>query len=458
MTLPIRARLTLWYVAVLALIIVALGMFLGYRLRADLVDGLDQTLVTRAQQISLALGSGDFEDIGDVKLSGLPSGNAIAQILDADGRVVQTAGDPDPGKPLVSGAVIRAAGRGSVRGQVQIHHGEDSEPYRYLAVRLSGDRILVLGTPMETIEAAVRRLVILLAVGVPGALALAGAGGFLLASRALRPIDRMTRTAASIGSDDLSARLHAPAIHDEVGRLATTLNQMLARLQAAIEEQRRFTADASHELRTPLSIMQAEIDVALRSPDVSAEGQAALQSTGEEVQRMTRVVEDLLLLARADEGVLELSLAPVDLAEVAAEVAERFRPQAQDKGVTIVADTPLSAMVWGDQERLRRLISNLVGNAVKYTPAGGRIDVVAVADTHWVRLEVADTGVGIAPEALPHVFDRFFRADTARSRADGGAGLGLAISLWIAKAHGGSIDVQSQISRGSRFIVRLPKS
>jgi signal transduction histidine kinase len=232
---------------------------------------------------------------------------------------------------------------------------------------------------------------------------------------------------------------------------------MLDRLHTAITEQRRFTADASHELRTPLAIMQTEIDVALRSPQTPDGSRPVLASIGEEIARTRRIVESLLTLARADEDRLVVASGPVDLREVARSVHDRLRPSAEAKGSALALDVPSEpAVVSGDEVRLDQLLTNLIDNAITYTPAGGTIDVRVDAGNGFVRAEVADDGPGIPAADVPHVFERFHRVDKARTRAGGGAGLGLAICRSIARAHGGDVEVRSTAGAGSVFTVRLP--
>lgn len=457
MALPIRARLTLWYSGVLALILVALGSFLVLRLRSDLLRGLDSTLATRAQQIALAVtgtGEGEFQDVGDApSLAGVPRGDAVAQILAPDGQVLQTSGEAEIEAPLLGRPAVRKAMDGSYRATVAVGGGR--EPYRVLAVGLPRrSRLLVVAASTDPIDVAVRRLILLLATAGPATIGLCGAGGYLLARRALRPIDRMTRAASAIGADDPSGRLDVPRLHDEVGRLGHTLNQMLARLQSGLEEQRRFVADASHELRTPLSLMAGEIDVDLRSSATPAESRATLESLREEVTRMTALVDDLLMLASIDEGAGRPMPSKVDLLALSRDVVARFASRAQRYGIALSVDGD-PVVVWGDEGRLSRVVSNLLDNALKHTPAAGTVSVSVGRGAGSATVSVIDSGVGIAREDLPHIFDRFYRVDKARTRSDGGAGLGLAVCESIVRAHGGTIAMDSTVGEGTAVTIRL---
>lgn len=325
-----------------------------------------------------------------------------------------------------------------------------------LAIGLAGSReVIAVAGPTRDIDRAVGSLIALLAFTIPVALVMSVAGGYLVSARAMRPVDWMTREAAAIGADDLSVRLDVPSTSDEIERLGRTLNQLLSRLSASMEEQRRFTADASHELRTPLSIMRGEIDTTLRSHDLAPDARPALESLGEEVDRMSGLVSDLLTLSRMDAGSAELSRERVRLAELCDKVAGRFSARAAAKAVTLdVQGEDLT--VWADLDLLDRMIGNLVDNAIKYSPPGGLVRLAVRRDGDWADMTVADSGAGIAPEDLPHVFERFWRADKARARAEGGAGLGLSICRWIAEAHCGSIAASSHPGGGTTITVRLP--
>jgi heavy metal sensor kinase len=333
--------------------------------------------------------------------------------------------------------------------------GREREAFRVLAVPIEeGRRAIVVTTSLDSVESSVRRLEALLLVAGPAALAAAGLGGWWLARRALRPVDRMTGEAAEIGMHRLDERIDVPDTADEVARLAETLNAMLDRLEAGVEERRRFTADASHELRSPLAVMGAELDVTLRSPDLQPEAREVLVSAREEVDRMTGIVENLLTLARVDEGRLDLQRVPVDLHEVAEAVAAKFAMVADGRGVRLDAGGE-AAVVEGDPSRLEQVVSNLVDNAVKFSTAGSTVHISSWHDGREAGLTVTDGGPGIPAEALPRVFDRFYRVDASRSRNGGGSGLGLAICREIVDAHGGRLRAASTPGSGSTFTISL---
>ena len=277
-----------------------------------------------------------------------------------------------------------------------------------------------------------------------------------LASRALGPIDRITRTAQRIGGQDLSERLHLSPSSDEVGRLAATFDQMLDRLQGAFQRERQFTADASHELRTPLAMLAGHAELALERTRRPAEYRQALHDIVDDAARLRQLLSELLMLARAEGGREDIPQEPVALNELALDVVEAMTPLAEAHNVTLGLGEVQAATILGDQTRLNQLLINLVDNAIKYTPAGGHIQVAVPGGGGWTRLTVADTGLGIPAEHLPHVFERFYRVDAARARAEGGSGLGLSIADWIARAHGGRIEVASTVGVGTTFTVWLP--
>lgn len=458
--LPIRVRLTAWYAGLLAVILAAVSGFLLLRLRADLVAGVDAAIDERAAQVLLALrgpGEGEFPQVGAAALAGLSRRESAAQLLTPDGRVLERAGDEVAGQSMLDPVRLRQVRPGR-RLRATVRLGPDREPFRLLALQRVGAghrQVLVVATSVEEVDESVGRLRLLLLLAIPGALALASGGGWLLAGLALAPVARMTRQADAIGSDRLHERITVPPARDELARLAGTLNAMLDRLERGVAEQRRLVADASHELRTPLAIMRAELEVGLHGTELPPAAAELLESSAEEVTRMSGVVDDLLTLARADEGRLELAWEPVDLGEVAAAVAGKLRPMAAAKGIglTVEGDAP---ELLADRARIDQVVANLVDNAVKYTGPGGTVRVAVWGEPGAVVLAVRDTGPGIPAEALARVFDRFFRIDAARSRAHGGSGLGLAICKEIVEAHGGRIWAESQPGGGSSFLVTLP--
>jgi heavy metal sensor kinase len=456
MTLGIRTRLTVWYVAALTGMIVALGAFLLVRMRTGLTEVLDEGL--RAGAVfgrSWHQSPSSSTTLTEAVLLRLPAHESAVQTLTPAGEVVQLAGDKEARRPMATSAVRDRARKGPPVILTAVAN-DDSERFRILAAPLPDGTTLVIGTSLEEVDRAVGRLIRLLLVAGPAVLVAAAAGGWFLARRALDPVTRMREAAEQIGVERLHQRVQVPrAEKDDLGRLARTLNAMLARIEDGVESKRRFVADASHELRTPLAIMQSELDVSLRSPTLGDAAREVLESTREEAERMRRIVDDLLTLARIDEGKLELLCEPVDLHALATRVVGEMRPLAQ-AGKLRVSVEGSRVGAWADRQRLEQVVRNLLDNGFKHSPPGSAVCVRVWDRPQEVGLTVTDSGPGIPEEALPHVFDRFFRVDTARSRGDGGSGLGLAICREIAEAHGGSVSVESATGHGSAFSLTLP--
>jgi heavy metal sensor kinase len=458
-SLPIRVRLTLWYLGFLAVVLVVLSGFLTLRLHAGLTRGLDESLAIRAAQISLGLQNGcegEFRDVSDASLVGLPQGESGAQLLGPDGAVLESTGDPAAERPLLSPPQVRQVLAGNTL-RTKISTGGDAEGFRVLAVALpptACSGVIVVATSTDEVGRSVRELLVQLALGGPIALLVAGGGGWWLAGRALKPVARMTREADTIGIEHLEERIDVPPAGDEIQRLAVTLNAMLDRLERGVEDKRRFAADASHELRTPLAVMRAELDVSLRDADLSPSAREALESAQEEVERMRAMVENLLVLARADDGSLELLRAPLDLAEVTSSVAQNASTLGRPKEITLMIEGP-HVSVRADRARIEQVITNLVSNAIGFSPRGGKVRLSTWSENGRAGCTVTDEGPGVSPELAGRVFERFVRGDVARAN-DGGSGLGLAISREIVAAHGGHIWVDSRAGEGGSFSFWLP--
>ena len=448
----IRLRLTLWYLLLLTLILLGFSVFLYTSLRRNLHIGMDRALEDEVPQLIDALDLDEkrpeLEDLDDV-----PDGLVVALYDHAGGRLIDSSSPqalPLPSEVLPQGSREAA---GSVRLA-------DGTWWRVLTVQLAGDDhaigMLQIARSEQDIEAALDQLRVLMMLAVPLLLLLAITGGLFLADRALRPINRIADTAERIGVEDLSQRINLAASPDEVGRLATMFDRMLERLDQAFERQRQFTADASHELRTPLTLLISQGDVALERSRSAKEYRQVISSMREDAARMARLLDELLTLARADAGQHKLTLEMLVVNDLVDDVVAAMAPLAEARRIHLRGDTIARMTVEGDQARLTQLLVNLIDNGLKYTPAGGTVTVSVDHKDGWAELRVADTGVGIPSDHLPHVFERFYRVDTARARAEGGTGLGLSICEWIARAHGGDITVASGVGRGTTFTVRLP--
>ena len=478
----IRLRFTGWYLAVLALLLVAMSVGTYLYLSHALYENLDEALTRRAAELAR---QGDLPRLLSDGVFVPSLGEYLAFILPTEGgnEVVSS-------RPALSDSLdpswIEAASNGT---PVYATLAEGEQPIRvliamyrpvapqgadiglsapggrpaYLPAPANGPAVLVVGKPMDVITSSLGALRGTLLLAVPLTLLLSAGGGLFLVRRALRPVDRMIELARSIQETDLGRRVDIRS-NDELGRLGATLNGMLARLDGAFRRQRQFADDASHELRSPLSVIEAEATLALRRDRPPEEYRRALETIASESAAMSRLVDQLLALARGDASAVEISQPiHVDFGALVSETVAVLQPIAEEKGLAVeVSVSP--AIVRGDPAGLRRLVINLVENAVRYTEAGGTIVVGVVAEAREVVLRVEDSGIGIAPEDRERIFERFFRADAARRRsspeegARGGSGLGLAICRQIVELHGGSLAAESTIGRGSTFIVRLPQA
>ncbi len=481
--LSIRARLTLWFTGILAATLILLGGASYVLLMRGLWQDVDATLEGVAKTVARAADGRQADilppDMDEVlrRFFGPSFTERFYQFLDPRGRL-------DPRRPRfgdeplhINPKALKDAEDGYATFETVPGNGRFPIRVITFPVAQHGQMVNVLqvGMSLEGLYMARQHFLWTLAALVPLALVLAGTGGWLLARRALRPVDQMTMTTRRIEAEHLAQRLEGAEVDDELGRLARTLNEMLARLEAAFAQVRRFSADASHELKTPLTVLRGEIEVALRNPRDSAEYQRVLTSVLEEVESMTLLVDDLLLLARADAGALRWDVTPVELDRLVEEVAKEGEILGRGKQVQVKIQELEPLVVQGDGPRLKQLLRNLVDNGVKYTPSGGQVmlalravrgevqpdlnskfDIRHSKSPDWAEIEVRDTGIGIPSEALPRIFERFYRVDPARSRETGGAGLGLCIAKTIAEAHGGRIEVQSGPGAGSTFTLLLP--
>jgi heavy metal sensor kinase len=322
----------------------------------------------------------------------------------------------------------------------------------------SGKYLVELGVSTESLDTALDRLVDLLALLLPILIVCAAGGGYWLVRGALRPVDRLSRTAEQMSLQNLTQRLPVVRSGDALERLAISLNNMLGRLFDSVQTSRRFLADASHELRTPLTVIKGELqELAHESHVTKDELQERVGSVLEEVARLEHLVSGLLVLSRLDAGETHAKWVEVDLAELASSTAEQMHLIAEDRGIEIDLSALSKATVHGDRARLKQIVVNLLDNAIRFTKRGGTVFLRTAVDPKNTVLEVSDTGIGIPPESISRVFERFFRVDEARSREDGGAGLGLSIVKSICTVHGAEIEVESRLQAGSCFRVRFPR-
>ena len=444
--LPLRPRLALVFAAGTTLVLVAVGVFVYQRSAADLLDTVDAGLRSRAA-ILVADVRRHGTALANVGSSLIESDEAFAQIADAGGTIVQSS-DIVRGTPLLSSAVLTSLERPTLFDRI-VPGIDNTSRVLAVPVSLSTGRVIVLvGSSLQDRADQLLQLAVTLGIGAPVALILISLAGWLLAGAALRPVERMRREAAEISMTDPTTRLTLPVADDEILRLGVTLNAMLDRIQASIERELRFVDDASHELRTPLSILKAELDLALARPRSSGELEAALRSASEETDHLVRLAEDLLVLARAHGGRLPMQGERTDIRELLQGIARRHESRATAAGVEIAVEAP-RAFAYVDSARLRQAVDDLLDNAVRHTPRGGRIQVSGERDEGFVRFAVRDTGPGFSSEALQRAFEPFAR-DGGVEADGGGSGLGLAIVRVIAEAHGGSAHVENMPDGGAR--------
>lgn len=460
----IRARLTLWYTSLLTVTFLLLGAtaygLLVYSLSRDLDTALKGVAQTLAKQAPRGLSPFFPSHIDEVfrRFLGLSPFDRYFEMLDPSGHRDPRLPPPRSGKLPLSPTAQKNASQGLPTFETVEGLGEYPVRVLTLPVVEAGrvTNVIQVGMSLETMYETRHRFLLIMAAVLPLGLLLAGGGGWVLAYRALKPVDRMTEAARRISAEHLAQRLDETGAGDELDRLSKTLNAMLGRLDAAFNQIRQFSADASHELQTPLTILKGELEVALRSPRSPDDYQRILKSALEEIDRIAHLVEGLLLLARADAGVLRMDRRPVDLTQIVEEVYGQAKVLADTRTLTLDLGPVEPVSIQGDHERLRRLLLNLVDNGMKYTPPGGQVTVSLQRDGQWACLRVSDTGIGLTREEQERAFHRFYRAAQARSEGEGGTGLGLCIARSIAEAHGGRIEVESAPGRGSTFTVLLP--
>lgn len=459
--MPIRWRLTLWFALILLIILVFSGVVLNIILQSYLYNAIDSDLKAYSARVHGSLNPNSTSGPLDYSMihSSLPSVNEFSspaiyvQLINANGRVVVKSDNLSNQELPVNPLLIEKAIGGHTDIQ-NVASGGNSSVRIMVSPLYMTDQTLILEVAQSTrpVDAALQQFRLALIGGTLTALVLTGLLGAILVRRTLEPVKRITRTARSIEeSSNLNRRVDYKGPKDEIGQLANTFDDMIERLDKAFESQKHFIADASHELRTPLTVIQGNLDLLKRNMS-EEDRRESLRAIESETRRMTKIAGDLLLLADIESG-QALKLETVSLKELVAEEIRRAQLLAGNRKV--VAGRVESLSVKGDSYKLNQVLSNLVDNAIKYTPDTGTITLSAFRDGDWAHLEVADTGIGIAAENLPNLFDRFYRVDKARSRAKGGTGLGLAIVKGIVEQHGGKVTVASEQGQGSTFTVWL---
>jgi heavy metal sensor kinase len=459
----IRFRLIIWYAGLLTGVFLLFGIVLFQVLRGYLEHSLAQTLIRRSEQIAVSLLDG-VDKTGERYVADQITARYAPENYDRFIRITR----PDGGVLYASGRTTSFDPSGLHPLAVNTVHGDlvqkvvlDDGSRLLVTVKVfqssEGHRFLIeSGGPMAPIETILSHLFFSLLIGVPLLGLVAVGGGLFLVSRALAPVVQIARSAEHITLHNLNERLPLTNTGDELEHLSLALNRMIARLNEAFEQNRRFLADASHELRTPLAALRGEMESVVEQARTLPELSDRAGSVLEEVDRLAKIVDALFAISRLDAGESQQEWERFDLAPLAASTTEQMSLLAEDKGIAVACNVQGKVSVDGDRARIKQVVVNLLDNAIKYTPPGGTINLNVHARGGKAVLEVVDTGMGIPANALPHIFERFYRVDQARSRDAGGAGLGLAIVKSICAAHGGKVEVESAEGKGSQFTVELP--
>jgi len=456
----LRVRFALWTAGLLLAVLTLFGIFVYLRMAQSLADSVDNALRLALSQVAAEVNvqNGNLvsvdDFIEDMLNTPLWEQGFSFRVLNSAGQTIQEYGPyRSLPQPQVNFTAPDRPGVFTIFTDSATQH-----PVRLYTAPAVEDNQAVgtiqVAQNLNNVRQTLHQLRATLLVGGPLLVVLAGISGYFLAARALAPIDKITRTARRISAEDLSARLNLPPADDEAGRLAATFDSMLARLDEAFQRERRFTADASHELRTPLAAMQTILSTTLARRRTPARYEQVLVDLGEETERLHTLVEGLLHLSHSDAAQPVLK-ETVNLSMLLADVTDSLRPLAEERGLALTANISDDLSVTGDSDALIRLFVNLLDNAIKFTEQGQITVVAGPRPKGLVEVTISDTGVGIAAEHLPHIFDRFYRVDNSRTTR--GTGLGLAIALRVAQAHGGTIRVESEVGKGTVFTVQLPK-
>jgi two-component system, OmpR family, sensor kinase len=451
--LPIRLRVTLIFAAIMAVVLAATGLFLRLRLEHNLNQSMDQDLQSRGATLVSLIRTGELK-FGEAVRSALRErGTSFAQVLTPSGKLFEP-GVQRGAEPMLSVAEAHRIGRSGTFVERSGAPGLGDEPVRLLATPIPFERhrlIVVVGTSLAARNDALRSLTTLLLIGGPIALVLASLAAYWTVGAALRPVEAMRRYASDISAAESQRRLPVPEARDELRRLGETLNQMLDRLQTALERERAFVDDASHELRTPLALHKSELELALRYGGTREELRAAIASAGEEADRLSQLAENLLVIARSDKGVLQITRERLQVSDLFATVAQRLSGRAREADRNLDVADANGLAVDADRLRVEQALTNLVENALRH--GAGTVRLWAQAQGQAVELHVSDAGPGFSAEFLPHAFERFARADAAR--AEGGAGLGLAIVDAVAQAHSGHAGARNTPGGGADVWIEL---
>lgn len=459
---PIKWKLTLWYGGILALILVTFSSGVYVYFRNSLQKSIDVKIRSIADVLATSMTDthqqslfGNFERYLENVLGRKPRGKFI-QIIDRSGKIGAKLDDLEAEAVQVSFATLEKA----LTGETVYETFESTRPHLRMITMpiLENGRVVSIvqvGSSLEDFEETMNRLLIIMIISIFTSIIVTIVVGYFMAKKALRPVDQIRRAAVKISSSNLDERIDIKGRKDELGRLAETFNAMIARLKDSFLRVNQFSIDVSHELKTPLTILKGETELALRKDRTNEEYKQSMTSNLEEIDRMSRIIDDLLLLSKAERKDIVLNLDKVDLRDLLADVCMDMKIFGQNKGVQVVLKELADVRVTGDELKLRRMITNIVENGIKYSRPGGHVTVSSYTDNGYVCIDVQDNGIGISNDDITYIFDRFYRADRSRKR-ESGSGLGLSISKWIAEVHSGIIEVESRPANGSLFKIKLP--
>jgi len=459
----IRVRLTVWYMIILGCTLVFFSTLVYYQMKRSLYKSVDHKIMTISEVVasSIAPQSGsvlsNIEERLTKKVGRQPAGKFV-QLLDRSGHVGMKSLNLRNKRLPVSYEALKNASEGRITYETKVVFGESLRIITYpVKSRIKKVRNIVqVASSLTDVEDTLRQLIFILASIVPLALIIASIGGIFLANKALKPVNEINRITQEITSKNLGLRVPRPQMHDELGELVETINGMIERLENSFRQIQQFTSDASHELKTPLTILKGEAELALRKERDPGEYRHYLQSSLEEINRLSRLVQDLLVLSKADTGRLTLQAVPVNLSQLVETCGQQSKFLGEDSEIHLELTTQPGVQVLGDPNRLKQMFYNLIENAIKYSNRSGKVVISTTHNGQYAHVAIRDNGVGIASEDIPFIFDRFYRVDKSRSREAGGTGLGLSICKWIAEIHKGRIEVESVPDVGSCFTVMLP--
>ena len=463
----IRSRLTAWYILLLGIILILFSVFLNYFLSKRLYESVDNSLTVSATVVATSAvmqfnrsplpGIDQFFE----QFMGAGNLNKFYRIYDGSGNVGSRSNNIDASKFPLSQVAYADALSGTNSYETFLVDGK--HPIRVITMPILREKKLVnlvqVGTSLEAVKETLRNLRIFLFTAVPSVLVFATLFARFLARRALKPISKIIKTARDIGQgQELSQRIPVFKVKDELGQLALTFNEMMDRLENSFAQMRQFSSDASHELRTPLTVLQGQNELVLSKLRDPKEYQEVIISNLEEIKYMSKVLEDLFVLSRSDENQVLLNYKRMDLRDLVEEVCRHAEILAEEKDISIVIAFLEQVKINGDEVRLRQMVWNILHNGIKYTQPGGELKVSLLEESGFALLSIQDTGIGIPEKDLPFIFDRFYRVDKARSKDEGGSGLGLSICRHIAEAHKGEIKVESKPGLGTRFKIHIPST